>query len=120
MLLAFAYTINEGLLDAYDQDTGRKVFLILDSLRVHHSKIVKAWIAKRKDQIELFHLLSYSPKLNPEQRLNADLKQEMGKRVSVRAQAKRRDATSARMRMLEQNQVHVTSYFQNRRVKDAA
>jgi transposase len=58
-----------------------KVFLILDNLRVHHSKLVKAWVAERADQIELFYLPSYSPQLNPEERLNADLKQEMGKRV---------------------------------------
>ena len=30
-------------LAALIQDAGKKVFLILDNLRVHHSKIVKAW-----------------------------------------------------------------------------
>ena len=50
------------------------MFLILDNLRVHHSKPVKAWVAKRQDKIELFYLPSYSPELNPEGRLNADLK----------------------------------------------
>ncbi len=29
------------------KDAGRKVFLILDNLRVHHSKKVKAWVAER-------------------------------------------------------------------------
>jgi hypothetical protein len=74
-------------LAALIKDAGKKVFLILDNLRVHHSKIVKAWAAERKDQIELFYLPSYdqrkslwdSPQLNPEERLNADLKQEMGR-----------------------------------------
>ena len=47
------------------------MFLILDKLREHHSKIVKAWVAERQDQIELFYLPSYSPQLNPEERLNA-------------------------------------------------
>ena len=42
-----------------------------------HSKLVKAWVADRDDHIELFYLPSYSPQLNPEERLNADLKQEM-------------------------------------------
>lgn len=57
------------------KDAGRKVFLmILDKLRVHHSKPVKAWVAERQDKIELFYLPSYSPELNPEERLNADLK----------------------------------------------
>lgn len=96
------------------------MFLILDNLRVHHSKIVKAWVAERKDQIELFYLPSYSPQLNPEERLNADLKQAMGKHVPVRTKAKLRDATSAHMTMLEQNPERVMSYFQDRRVKYAA
>lgn len=64
-------------LEALIKDTGRKVFLILDDLRVHHGKVVKAWVAERKDQIELFYLPSYSPELNPEKRLNADLKQTL-------------------------------------------
>lgn len=40
------------------KDAGRKGFLILDNMRVHHSKIVKAWVAERIDQIELFYLPS--------------------------------------------------------------
>ena len=62
-------------LEALITDAGKKVFLILDNLRVHHSKLVKAWVAEHSAQIELFYLPSYSPQLNPEERLNADLKQ---------------------------------------------
>jgi hypothetical protein len=40
-------------LDALVKDAGRKVFLILDNLRVHHSKSVKAWVAERQDRIVL-------------------------------------------------------------------
>jgi transposase len=107
-------------LAALIKDAGRKVFLILDNLRVHHSKIVKTWVAERKDQIDLLYLPSYSSQLNPEERLNADLKQEMGKRVQVHTKAKLRDATSAYMMMLEQNPERIMSYFQDRRVKYAA
>jgi transposase len=107
-------------LQALIQDAGKKVFLILDNLRVHHSKLVKAWVAERKDQIELFYLPSYSPQLNPEERLNADLKQEMGKRVPVRTKAKLREAANDHMAMLEQNPQRVMSYFQDRRVRYAA
>lgn len=62
-------------LDALIKDASRKVFLILDNLRVHHSKPVKAWLAERTAQVEVFYLPSYSPELNPEERLNGDLKQ---------------------------------------------
>jgi len=32
----------------------KKVFLILDNLRVHHNKLVKAWLAKHTEAIEVF------------------------------------------------------------------
>ena len=102
------------------KDAGKKVFLILDNLRVHHSKLVKAWVCERKDQIELFYLPSYSPQLNPEERLNADLKQEMGKKVPVRTKAKLREAANEHMAMLEKTPERVMSYFQDRRVRYAA
>ena len=107
-------------LQALIDDAGRKVFLILDNLRVHHSKIVKAWVSQRKEQIELFYLPSYSPQLNPEERLNADLKQEMGQRVPVRTKAKLREAAHDHMQMLENNPQRVMSYFQDARVRYAA
>ena len=37
----------------------RKIYLILDNLKVHHSKIVKKWVEKNKRTIELFFLPSY-------------------------------------------------------------
>ena len=107
-------------LAALIKDAAKKVFLILDNLRVHHSKVVKAWVAERADQIELFYLPSYSPQLNPEERLNADLKQEMGKRVPVRTKAKLRDAANEHMAVLDKNPERVMAYFQDRRVRYAA
>ena len=38
------------------KDADRKVYLILDNLRVHHSKPVKEWLAKHQDDIEVFYL----------------------------------------------------------------
>jgi transposase len=107
-------------LGALIKDADRKVFLILDNLRVHHSKLVKAWVAEHKDQIELFYLPSYSPQLNPEERLNADLKQEMSKRVPVRTKTKLREAANDHMHMLERTPERVIAYFQDRRVRYAA
>ena len=49
---------------------------------------------EKQDQIGRFYLLSYSPQINPEQRLNADLKPELGKRVPVRSKARLREAAS--------------------------
>ncbi len=52
----------------------RKVFLILDNLKVHHGKLVAAWLEKRKDKIEVFFLPPYAPEYNPDEYLNHALK----------------------------------------------
>jgi len=52
----------------------RKVFLILDNLKVHHGKLVAAWLKKRKDKIEVFFLPPYAPEYNPDEYLNHALK----------------------------------------------
>ncbi len=71
-------------LKALIKDAGKKVFLIVDNLRVHHAKPVKAWVQAHNDHLEMFYLPSYSPELNPEEPLNADLKQAIGKKAPVR------------------------------------
>jgi transposase len=43
-------------LEALIKDASKKVFLILDNLRVHHSKPVKAWLVQHKELIEVFYL----------------------------------------------------------------
>jgi len=102
------------------KDAGKKVFLILDDLRVHHSKPVKAWLEKSKEKIECFYLPSYSPELNAEVRLNSDLRQAIGSKVQVRTKDKLRTAANDYMMMLESNPRRVASYFQDPRVKYAA
>ena len=52
----------------------RKVFLILDNLKVHHGKLVSAWLKKHEDKIEVFFLPSYAPEYNPDEYLNHALK----------------------------------------------
>ncbi len=76
--------------------------------------------SRRFDQIELFYLASYSPQFNPEDRLNADLKREMNKRVPVRTKTKLREAANEHMHTLERTPERVISFFQDRRVRYAA
>jgi len=59
------------------QADGRKVYLILDNLRVHHSAPVKDWVAEHAAEITLHHLPSYSPELNPDEWLNRSLKSKL-------------------------------------------
>ena len=61
------------LIDSYD----RKIFLILDNLKVHHGKMVAEWVEERKSKIELFFFPSYSPQINPDEYLNNLLKKNV-------------------------------------------
>ena len=97
----------ESLID----DTDQKVFLVLDNLGVHHCKPVKAWLAEHEDEIEVFYLPSYSPELNPDERLNADLKQAMGRRVPARSRPKLWKAAKQHMTQLEAEPHRVRAYF---------
>ena len=99
---------------------GKKVFLILDNLRIHHSKPVKAWFEERKDKIELFYLPSYSSELNPEEQLNADLKNALYTKVPVRTKAKPKAATTEHMQTLDKSPKRVRKFFQDAHVKYAA
>ena len=59
----------------------RKLFVIVDNLRVHRAKRVMAWLAEHADRIELFFLPPYAPECNPDEYLNNDVKQGMGRRI---------------------------------------
>ena len=93
------------------KDAGRKVFLILDNLRVHHSKPVKAWIEEHTESISVFYLPSYSPELNPDERLNADLKHKITTTAPARSRKKLLDLTTQHMKTIESSPERVASYF---------
>ena len=68
------------------QDVHQKVILVLDNLKVHHSKLVKAWLEKHKEQIEVFYLPPYSPEHNPDD-VNGDLKNRMHSGLQARTES---------------------------------
>lgn len=53
---------------------GRKVRLVCDNGRFHHTKAVEAWLQAHRDQIEIFWLPPYCPSLNLIERLWGHLK----------------------------------------------
>jgi len=95
------------------KDAPSKVFLILDNLRVHHSKDVKAWLEENKEKIEVFYLPSYSPELNPDEYLNADLKQRIRSGRLSRSETDLRKKTRSFMRTIQNRPQHVKNYFKH-------
>jgi transposase len=52
----------------------RYIFLIIDQHPVHVAAKVKKWLKKNEERIQVFYLPSYSPDLNPDEKLNQDVK----------------------------------------------
>src|SRR5512133_679033 len=102
------------------KDSPRKVFLILDNLRVHHSKGVKAWLEANKEQIEVFYLPSYSPELNPDEYLNGDLKYCIRSGLPARSEKELTKKTRSFMRKLQNRPHHVRNYFKHPKIAYAA
>jgi transposase len=98
------------------KDTDRKVFLILDNLKVHHARPVKQWLAKHLQQIEVFYLPSYSPELNPDECLNADLKDGVTRRAPARTKAQLKKAAISHLRKLQNSPQRVRKYFEHKSV----
>ena len=102
------------------RDAGRKVFLILDRLPVHRAGAVRAWLAGREAEIEVFHLPPYSPELNPDEGLNADLKQAVTRKAPARGKQQLKRAVVGHMRKLSRSPARVRSYFQHPTFRYAA
>lgn len=102
------------------QSAQRKVFLILDNLRVHHAKVVREWLAKQVEHLEVFYLPSYSPELNPDECLNADLKQAVTSKAPARSKGQLKKTTLAHLRKLSKSPERIKSYFRHQPVRYAA
>lgn len=102
------------------KDRPQKIFLILDNLRVHHSKIVGQWVGENKSKIEIFYLPSYSPEKNPDEYLNCDLKYGLSIKPSPKNQEQLKNNVEDHMSMLQSNQDRVKKYFDHKDIKYAA
>jgi transposase len=102
------------------RDVGRKVFLILDRLPVHRSTKIRAWLAGREAEIEVFYLPPYSPELNPDEGVNADLKQAVTRRAPPRSKPMLKRAVIGHMRKLSGSPGHVRSLFGHKTFRYAA
>jgi len=98
----------------------RKIYLILDNLRVHHSKRATRWVEKHQGQIQLFFLPAYSPELNPDERLNQDVKANADKQQRAKnAKALMKNIRSYLRKRQCQPDI-VQNYFEDPAVRYAA
>ncbi len=98
----------------------KKIYLILDNLRVHHSKLVKAWEEQHKDRVSLYYLPSYSPEMNPDEYLNCDLKYGISQKASPRTEKDLKGNVRSHMKMLQNKPDRVKKYFNHPSINYAA
>jgi len=109
-----------AFLAALIQDAQRKVFMIVDNLRVHHAKLVKAWLMGKEEKIEIFYLPPYSPEANPDEILNRDLKTELRLRPAAQNADALKKIAKDFMEALSGMPQRVIRYFKCRHIAYAA
>ena len=102
------------------KSTKRKVYLILDNLRVHHARVFKKWLKEHEEEIAVFYLPSYSPELNPDEYLNCDLKAGVHSGKPARDKKRLKAKVISHMRMLQKKPARVAKYFEHRKIRYAA
>jgi transposase len=112
--------IFKRFLERLIKDAQKKIFLIVDNLRVHHAKMLTEWLELNKDHIELIFLPSYSPERNPDEYLNNDLKIGLAARQHPKTPKDLLGNIVSHMRMLQKTPEHVIHFFEHPAVKYAA
>lgn len=105
-----------AFLDRLARHAHRKAHVIADRHSVHRSMAVRTWLSENPEHVELRLKPGYITELNPDELLNADLKQ----RVHAARAASVHDLSRETRRFLRrrQRQPHIVcSYFATRRVR---
>ncbi len=97
-----------------------KIFLILDHLRVHHSRAVQRWVEAHRTQIEVFYLPAYSPELNPDELLNSDLKGVLHGGLPARTKRELKRKARSHLCKLQKRPERIRRYFRHPKIAYAA
>jgi transposase len=98
----------------------RRIFLILDNLRVHKARRVAEWIKRNASLIKIFFLPPYSPELNPDEYLNGDLKRGVHTGIPPRDAADLKRQALSQLRSIQKTPKRVRAYFQHPAIQYAA
>lgn len=98
----------------------KKVYLIVDNLRVHHALCLQDWLKENENELELRYLPSYSPELNPDEYVNNDLKQALNKGEPARGKEKLREQVETHMNRRANEPAVMKKLFRHKRIQYAA
>ena len=102
------------------RDARRKVFLILDRLKAHRARLTRDWLAEHRSEIEVHYLPPYSPELNPDEGVNADLKQAVPRKAPARSKQQLKRAALSHMRSLSRRPQRIRAIFRHQQFRYAA
>ncbi len=102
-------------MDRLVRTSNKKVFLILNDLKVHHGKKAAAWLDRHQDKIELFFLPPYAPESDPDEYLNHALKLSLhsGSLPQTKRDIRHK---AAFMRTLQHCSDKVSAFFQHNQI----
>jgi len=100
------------------KNNNKKLFIILDNLAVHRSKKFMKCIASNK--AEVFYLPPYSPELNPDERLNRDLKTHFHNGLSVKNAKELKNKILSFLIKVQKSTSRISNYFNSDYVRYAA
>jgi transposase len=102
------------------REARRKAFLILDRLKAHRARLTRDWLAEHRSEIEVFYLPSYSPELNPDEGVNADLKHAVPRKAPARSKQQLKRAAISHMRSLSRRPQRIRAIFRHPQFRYAA
>ena len=102
------------------RDARRRIFLILDRLKVHRARLTQDWLAEHRAEIAVHYLPACSPELNPDEGVNADLKQAVPRKAPARSQQQLKRAVASHMRSLSKRPKQIRSISHNPQFRYAA
>lgn len=118
--MVYEETMNQRLLLDFLKrlvaESERKVFLILDNLRVHHGKIVAVWLEAHKAKIEVFFLPPYAPESNPDEYLNHALKLDVHSGDLPHTKKDIKHKIHSFMRRLQHRRQNVSAFFRHKNI----
>jgi transposase len=97
-----------------------KAFLIVDGHPAHRSAVVKRWLAGQIARLRVFYLPWYSPKLNPDELLNQDVKSNAVGRRRPTDQREMLANVRAYLRSTQRQPRIVRNFFHEESVRYAA
>jgi transposase len=96
---------------------GSIVFLIVDNLKTHHSKMVAKFLEENKDKIQIFYLPPYCPDLNPDEYLNNIYKQKVHSQPPARTKDELSTQVGSVLKSLQNSPNLIQRIFLNDKIR---